>query len=155
MKVIGLKDYTAQNVPRGTELTHNMTDRNLLELAARAAGLDVRYAKGITHLHYSGFMRKTAKKTQSGFDIEARWNPLHNDADAFRLMAVLRISLEQDSSIEIDSFTFQGVTTGEYAQGVEAWVVKTGRVIKAQEVYGDDPCADTRRAIVQVAAQLA
>ena len=132
-----------------------MTDRELLELAASAAGLDVRYVKGITHLHYSGFLRKTAKKTQSGFDIEARWNPLENDADAFRLMVSLSISLEEDASVETSSFTHRGVTTGEYAQGVEAWVVKTGRVIKAQEVYGDDPCADTRRAIVQVAAQLA
>lgn len=52
-----------------------MTDRELLERAARAASLDVEWTAGEPFLG------------------EQIWNPLQSDADAFRLMAKLNLNL--------------------------------------------------------------
>ena len=116
-----------------------MTDQELLTLAARAAA-------------------KLSSNDLCWLDNTPyfKWNPLDDDGAAMRLMVTLRISLEQDASVETYSFTYRGVTTGEYALGVEAWsVTETGRVVQWQEAYSDDAHAATRRAIVRVAAQLA
>ena len=58
-----------------------MTDRELLELAARAAGYDVTYEIG-----YLTFFRQ---------DVVGRpvWNPLTDDGDALRLAVKLEINL--------------------------------------------------------------
>lgn len=62
-----------------------MTDRELLELAAKAAGLDIdfdvccigKYGHGRTRFH----------------DIAGWWNPLMDDGDALRLAVQLEIEL--------------------------------------------------------------
>lgn len=78
------------------------------------------------------------------------WDPQNDDGDALRLAAALDISLELDASIEIG---FDG-HDGEYAKGVEAWVVmfdSTAATLKSQELYGKDKCAAIRKVIWQVA----
>ena len=66
-----------------------MTDRELIELAAKAAGIEYDediYADGLY--------------TKAGF-----WNPLTSDADAFRMAVRLEISVSQfHSSVTADAF---------------------------------------------------
>ena len=110
-----------------------MSDRELLEAAAKAAGLTI---------------------TPMMFEL-GKWNPLEDDGDALRLAVNLGISTAQDDSIEIDTFTFCGVTQGEYVLGVEAWKVQPGgEMVAAREVYDADRFAATRRAIVCAAAAI-
>jgi len=60
-----------------------MTDKELLELAAKAAGIDVRW--------YQGDCLRVADKC-NGF--AGRWNPLTDDGDALRLAVKLRMDVE-------------------------------------------------------------
>ena len=67
-----------------------MTDRELLELAAKAAGIDV----------------STARQWPNGTYIfleprKPRWNPLTDDGDAFRLMVACHIINELQTAIEL------------------------------------------------------
>ena len=57
-----------------------MSDRELLEFAAKAAGIDVRW--------YQGDCLRVADKC-NGF--AGKWNPLTDDGDALRLMVKLDI----------------------------------------------------------------
>ena len=64
-----------------------MTDRELLEAAAKAAGLDTpRYVD--ESLGYSPGI-----STESGPFSQRVWNPLIDDGDALRLMATLNINV--------------------------------------------------------------
>lgn len=63
----------------------SMTDRELLELAARAAGYDVKYGP-------SGY-----PYFQAGLDTK-QWNPLNDDGEALRLAAAV-----PDITIVIDN----------------------------------------------------
>lgn len=102
-----------------------MNDRELLELAAKAAGMKTRpFANGsITRWHERGPEDHTA------------WNPLTDDGDALRLAVKLQIDIKQ------------------YVNHAVAWFgggyIGTGRVF-----YDGDPCAATRRAIVLAAAEI-
>lgn len=113
-----------------------MTDRELLELAAKAAGQDywlVRLRgvnRSVTeHLHYKG---------KDGETLE--WNPLNDDGDALRLAVKLRIDLDQYA----DSVRCLRSEDFDDSEGTEAL-----------ENLGQDPYAATRRAIVRAAAQIA
>ena len=103
-----------------------MTDRELLELAAKAAGLDyIKPAEG-----YNGSLGleigSNPMRTQS-------WNPLTSDADALRLAVKLRMNVHLDSNmVDVDP---DGIS----------WF---------SEAYGTDPYAATRRAIVRAAAEI-
>lgn len=106
-----------------------MTDRELLELAAKAADM-------WTDEHMPSEM----------------WDPLTNDGDALRLAVKLGLSLESEASLEVGYCRFFG---GEYEKGVEAWHVDiNAKTTKAYEIYRDDPYAATRRAIVRAAADI-
>lgn len=101
-----------------------MTDRELLELAARAAGI---------RLHVWG------TKGQENFadmdDPGGRWNPLADDGDALRLAVKLGLSIyapdEEDATAVVRDWNFIRVTE-----------------------EGDDHCASTRRAITRAAAEI-
>ncbi|MGX9693838.1 hypothetical protein ACTJNK_26115 [Achromobacter anxifer] len=102
------------------------TDRELLELAAKAAGIDAKPIKGfdgVERLH-----------TGAGSYMPLVWNPLTDDGDALRLAVKLKIDLKL------------------YDDHVVAWFdggyIGTGKIL-----YGDDPQAATRRAIVRAAAE--
>jgi hypothetical protein len=101
------------------------TDRELLELAAKAAGINAKW------YDVTGCLMRTA--AGSGL---TRWEPLSNDGDALRLAVKLRLTID----IERDRCC---VTVGDHSGrfGVQPW-------------YDDGPEAATRRAIVRAAASI-
>jgi hypothetical protein len=103
-----------------------MSDRELLELAAKAAGVNVRFGEnGYSYDHDSPRWEE--------------WNPLTDDGDALRLAVKLRMDLTQMT------------TTG--GQQVLR-VFGPGSIDRTYEIAEDDPYAATRRAIVRAAAEI-
>jgi hypothetical protein len=101
-----------------------MTDRELLELAAKAAG-------ELTPSWYGN---------DAYFDgVLSRWNPLDDDGDALQLAVKLRIDLDQYA----DSVRCLRSEDFDDSEGTEAI-----------ENLGKDPYAATRRAIVRAAAEI-
>lgn len=103
-----------------------MSDRELLELAAKAAGY---------RLDADG--DRADERNNAGAPI--RWNPLTDDGDALRLAVKLRLDISKrpDDVVEVSN---NSETLDEFRW---AW-----------ESYGVDPYAATRRAIVRAAAQI-
>jgi len=106
-----------------------MTDRELLELAAKAGGLDAVWDNQV---------REHAIYNHDGVLIDG-WDPLTDDGDALRLAVKLGIGLRhraKDSSIYppcIRVFTDSFDTT---------------------TIVESDPCTATRRAITRAAAEI-
>ena len=104
-------------------------DRELLELAAKAAGIDAEWFRGCSSL-----LRRGSTVAEGGL-----WNPLQDDGDALRLAVRLKL----------DTFF--------HPSRVEAHVAG-GRIPAisniAREEYDGDPYAATRRAIVRAAAEI-
>ena len=94
-----------------------MTDEELLELAAKAAGYTLEE-------HYDDDQYYPWSVTTDAF-----WNPLLDDGDAFALMVKLKI----------DVFLYNNCVSVDYAP---------------LEFYDNDPCAATRRGIVNAAAEI-
>ena len=103
-----------------------MTDRELLEDAAKAAGMRYYYASYQKHLHVEH------QHTADGVP----WNPLTDDGDALRLAVKLR----KMPVIE------------RWSDGHD-WVFIPGHEGGALPL-GNDPLAATRRAIVRAAAEI-
>jgi hypothetical protein len=101
-----------------------VADRELLEAAARAAGF-VLPSPVYSHLPSGGCWIVGPR----GQDVH--WNPLHDDADAFRLAVKLKL-------------------------WVRVREAQDGHDVYAEVMEGDEPDDDaaTRRAIVLAAAQL-
>jgi hypothetical protein len=110
-----------------------MTDRELLELAAKAAGIDVvGYADRLLVLpEYDGSL---IRRHENGGDVE--WNPLADDGDAFRLAVKLGITMYPAESVG-------DCATTTFPDGKWVTVESSG-----------DPLADLRRAIVLAAAEI-
>ena len=106
-----------------------MSDRELLELAANAAGLRVRTWEG-----HSG-IRCAIDDDRHG----QMWMPLTDDGDALRLAVQLGIGGTWHQPLR-------------YATGVHV-PYGPGPVIRIEE-HGTDPYAATRRAIVRAAAEI-
>jgi hypothetical protein len=109
-----------------------MTDHELLELAAKAAGV-------VPSLNLSGEPKGTYKHPPEPGIIKAStsgWNPLTDDGDALRLVVKLWLTVQVDDE---DCRTYV--------------VGSTGQCI-GTEPHGDDPYAATRRAIVRAAAEI-
>lgn len=106
-----------------------MTDRELLEMAAKAAGMTDRKWSG------SGMaLMYDPSRPETTGSIGPDWNPLTDDGDALRLAVKLKM----------DAFVF--------TSGFSEAVCPMGPVVR--EPHGDDPCAATRRAIVRAAAEI-
>lgn len=105
-----------------------MNDRELLELAAKAAGLgEVWYLEG-SDTPYVG-------PRYTGGAVEYRvWKPLEDDGDALRLAVKLRLLLDT-----------------EYNDGVGAGGNSLEEIWEPHET---NPYAATRRAIVRAAAEI-
>jgi hypothetical protein len=108
-----------------------MTDREMLELAAKAAGIHaLRSPDGVlrncTGLHPAMNMLAAPP-----------WNPLTDDSDALRLAVKLKIA--------VDAWVSETCTVVFFHGG-------RGRIVERH--YGDDPYAATRRAIVRAAAEI-
>ena len=106
------------------------TDRELLELAAKAAGMNVSwdhydpdYCAGAEGMFLNG---------ERSPDNSKYWNPLTDDGDALRLAVKLRMNINI------------------YSQGAEADCDTLESTCKE----GGDPYAATRRAIVRAAAEI-
>ena len=114
-----------------------MTDLELLELAASAAGLKTICGDMLQGLWVEG--------------RDCEWNPLQDNDEAMWLLVTLRLSLESDAHILTDEYDGYG----EYEPGVEVWLVTAGgKLLKSWELYGKDPQAATRRAVVGCAAKI-
>lgn len=117
---------------------NQMTDQELLQWAAKAAGMDdAEYQDG------TGWM-----EIRYGYPVAiwseslgSYWNPLEDDGDALRLAVMLR---ERHIGITIDGFSADVSVDSDYPE----------QCLCAVELHGDDPYAATRRAIVRSAAEI-
>lgn len=104
-----------------------MTDRELLELAAKAAGINIKMweAGDPYRMKASGAM--------------AVWNPLTDDGDALRLAVALRITVEQSLlETQASAYVLVGLKKAHF-------VSVSGKVAREEA---------TRRAIVRAAAEI-
>ena len=109
-----------------------MTDRELLEKAAKAAGINVTFKAGDYFL--------VEMQGNASFKHWQPWNPLTDDGDALRLAVTLHIGLQ---------------ALNESPQGIYCdWFDPAGNLIDLREPVTSDPYAATRRAIVRAAAAL-
>jgi hypothetical protein len=110
-----------------------MTDRELLELAAKAAGLLIGFSES-THDYGRPYVWNDDNKTSRW------WNPLTDDGDALRLAVKLRLHV--------------AVFTDDIGSEVEAWRRGDGASVDIRVKFDTDPYAATRRAIVMAAAEI-
>lgn len=124
-----------------------MTDREMLEWAAKAAGLRIDKAPD----NGGGWWN-------TGFDVLGNvvldwhngetWNPLTDDGDALRLAVRLAMTVRQEPSavaVGWDATCLAGAPTPD---GCGPWFWKEWLS------DGQDPCGTTRRAIVRAAAEI-
>jgi len=106
-----------------------MTDRELLELAAKAAGIDVvGYADRL--LVFPEYDGSLIRRHENGGDVE--WNPLADDGDALRLAVILGLVVDCSRP-------------------------SAGEPYKQHAIWLDELCDNatlTRRAIVRAAAEI-
>ncbi len=110
-----------------------MTDRELLELAAKAAGVELQWESDGTIQNRMN--RPTIPYYCQGLSSAIDWNPLTDDGDALRLAVKL----------EMDIFVRPTLLCTEV-------VAPMGKPV--QEPHNNDPYAATRRAIVRAAAEI-
>jgi hypothetical protein len=108
-------------------------DRELTELAAKAAGIKIEWVS--TRLD-ENFIARIRNENPYWFNWPA-WNPLNDDGDALRLAVKLGINLE------IGEVGLGDVQAGKRDDWACEWL------------SADDPCAAVRRAIVRAAATMA
>lgn len=101
-------------------------DRELLDLAAKAVGIELMFPTRISDVW---------PRRKDTWDL---WNPLQDDGDALRLAVRLQLIV---SNPGIDSWA------QSYSRGDDEWLT-------TREPHGHDPYASTRRAIVQAAASI-
>ena len=106
-----------------------MTDRELLELAAKAAGIPLS--------HWEDDDDKPFDENTDSY-----WNPLTYDGDALRLAVKLGLDVCIDTPMETDPHT--------HAIG---FLDDTSSTVDVIEHHGD-PYVATRRAIVRAAAEI-
>jgi hypothetical protein len=110
-------------------------DRELLELAAKAAGIDI---------EFSIFKDESFICFYSGGDcFNSEWNPLLDDGDALRLAVKLNLAVMPYPVFE--SHKHSVVVSQRNLEHSRFEVV---------ELYETDPYAATRRAIVRAAAEI-
>lgn len=135
-----------------------MTDRELLELAAKAAGwtgwrskhgywnLESPEGEKSSHCHgWNAYCPDTGEKLQEPTFADAiadtGWNPLTYDGDALRLAVKLKLTMQQN---------FAGV----FCYDNPDFADKSQTMIEAYEDTRNDPYVATRRAIVRAAAEI-
>lgn len=112
---------------------NEQTDRELLELAAKAAGIRVEYTEPSLF---------TGQVFQLFFDGEHQvgWNPLDDDGDALRLAAKLGLDVEWRSDGRVAAYRHTNAN---------------GYCFTALVSCQEDRAASVRRAIVRAAAEIA
>lgn len=112
-----------------------MTDRELIELAAKAAGIDV-YESTDGTIQNRPVLVFSGGGLMGTMPYEVRWNPLLDDAQAFRLAVKLRLRVEIHPAYPF----------------VSAFIV--GTIGRFEEPIVDNEYAATRRAITRAAAEI-
>ena len=107
-----------------------MVDQELLELAARAAGLNVKAQSVNADDRWIGLIVGEKHTREKKF-----WNPLADDGDALRLAVKLGLRIEINTQVLGDTLVIS-----EFYDNVEC--------------HNGDPYAATRRAIVRAAAEI-
>jgi hypothetical protein len=124
-----------------------MEDRELLERAAKAAGMDGQWCE------FHGM-----DVGQDAYGIgdpcvhrwgDKIWNPLTDDGDALRLAVTLGLAVEP---YPFYADVKHSVIVKKRRRGDQMREMNPTEVV---ELYGEDPPAATRRAIVRAAASLA
>jgi hypothetical protein len=101
-----------------------MTDRELLEAAAKAAGMDIEWQPcGWAHDNETG----------------CEWNPLTDDGDAFELAVKLRLDIGFEKLYMVSV----------WCRPLDDWVIE-----HCDDGMGSDIAEKTRRAIVRAAAAI-
>ena len=131
-----------------------MTDKELLELAAKAAGwtgwqskhgywnVESPDGEKTTRCHnWNAYCQDTGEKLKEPSFADAiaatNWNPLTDDGDALRLAVKLEIAINPFAGKTVVAHTESG------RLGHEKW-----------DCWDDDPYAATRRAITRAAAEI-
>lgn len=109
-----------------------MTDKELLEYAAKAVGFQIKIIS--IHGAYGCF-------TDDAVQHAYPWNPLTDDGDALRLAVKL--------GVDILITPYGDTTTFGPFDSPESW-----SSVRYVETHGDAPYAATRRAIVRAAAEI-
>ena len=125
-----------------------MSDKEMLELAAKAAGLRVGFEpdgkhRGRHDLYWSIVHHQLVwhgKSTGSEYPRPIFWNPIADDGDAMRLMVRLRLEPR--------------FLDNSHSNGAEPSRVTLHNVAGIVENIDGDPLAATRRAIVRAAAEI-
>jgi hypothetical protein len=119
-----------------------MTDREMLELAAKAAGY---YFHGLrVGLDYENCFVSTTNDT----DDWIIWDPLTDDGDALRLAVQLMIRVSVNRAFPLGIPGIPGSVTAEYPDR-DCFYFALG-----EAVTNGDPYAATRRAITRAAAEI-
>ncbi|ANI14430.1 hypothetical protein A9C11_10740 [Pseudomonas citronellolis] len=106
-----------------------MTDRELLELAAKAAGIEGKHFESENGIHiHTGIYRP---------GLDYYWNPLISDSEAFRLAVDLQLC----------------TSTGELACAA-SWPPHSAWLHEVVEKHDGDKRAAMRRAITRAAAEI-
>lgn len=120
--------------------------RELLELAANAAGLNV--DQNSARLYREGAQDFIEVKSNEHLDW-VRWNPLTDDGDALRLAVTMgrieRLSVEIQI---VDPVGLEDAETGPYTS------IYAGKYGEHSQFHCNDPFAATRRAIVIAASRI-
>lgn len=119
-----------------------MSDRELLELAAKAAGLPLEWHEPDESDPWCFIPSAVPPHNRRASDANQGviWDPLTDDGDALRLAVSLRIDLNLFAAATPDPW-------------VRACIDRRGKCYPEQVVNGD-PLAATRRAIVRAAAAI-
>jgi hypothetical protein len=119
-----------------------MTDKELLELAAKAAGIKYDVEKSVRKETAKVWWGLWLSYDREPHEFDRRyWNPLTDDGDAFRL----QVKLHMDIYREYLDFDVN-----------QRSVSATAKQLICEEEFcnNDDLCSATRRAIVRAAAEI-
>ena len=119
-----------------------MSDRELLELAANAAGISYDAEKSLPVEGRKWWGLWLSFVDEPGEFARRHWNPLTDDGDALRLAVKLRINIEHMADMGGRDF------------GINCWPRGRGDCGQSEDSDLSDYCAATRRAIVRAAAEI-
>jgi len=132
-----------------------MTDKEMLELAAKAAGIEIgAHARFIgdhpgLYFHNDARNHPMCRKPNTPGNVE--WNPLTDDGDALRLAVKLGLAVVP---YPIFAWPKHSVIAKRYEHARYLRGESNDVDIEQIAIYGDDQGAATRLAITRAAAQI-
>lgn len=108
------------------------TDRELLELAARAVGLSLRWVGDASTVPYS-----PEESAERGGVDGYMWNPLTDDGDAFRLAVKLQIHATYFPRLGYATAATCGLSVDEYAAESDAVPATSRAIVRAAAAIGE------------------